>query len=296
MNSRQLQYALMLSQTGSFSQVAEKLNITQPALSKQILALEKELNVKLFDRSTTPLTLTPAGEFFIRKAQELLYKEDQLLRSMEDFQSGEAGQLVIGITPFRSSYLIAEVMKKVRDKFPKTQIRLREIGSNILRKEIAEGKYDFAVVNLPVNDALLEVQPLEADKLVVAVPEQMTVLLGEKAATNALTFGDCKDLPFVVVGKTQEMRRLFDSLCASEDIDPEIAAEVVGLNTAWAASFAGVGATLLPKQFIKEQESRVGLRIYEIKNAVYTRQPAVVTRRGQYLSPAAKYAMELLTK
>lgn len=296
MNSRQLQYAIALADVRSFSQVAEKLNITQPALSKQILALEKELNVKLFDRSTTPLTVTPAGEFFIRKAQELLYKEDQLLRSMEDFQSGEAGQLVIGITPFRSSYMIAEVMKKVRDKFPKTQIRLREIGSNILRKEIAEGKYDFAVVNLPVNDALLEVQPLEADKLVVAVPEQMTSLLGNKAATSALTFGDCKNLPFVVVGKTQEMRRLFDSLCASEDIDPEIAAEVVGLNTAWAASFAGVGATLLPKQFVKKQAVGIGLRFYDIKNAIYTRQPAVVTRRGQYLSPAAKYAMELLTK
>lgn len=296
MNSRQLQYAIALADIRSFSQVAEKLNITQPALSKQILALEKELNVRLFDRSTTPLTVTPAGEFFIRRAKDLLYKEDQLLKSIQDFQSGDAGQLVIGITPFRSSYMIAEVMKKVRDKFPKTQIRLREIGSSVLRKEIAEGKYDLAVVNLPVNDALLEVQPLEADKLVVAVPENMVPLLGEKASANALSFGDCKDLPFVVVGKTQEMRRLFDSLCASEDIDPEIAAEVVGLNTAWAACFAGVGATLLPKQFIKEQDTGTGLRIYAIENAVYTRQPAVVTRRGQYLSPAAKYAMELLTK
>lgn len=295
MNSRQLKYAILLSQLKNFSQVAEKLNITQPALSKQILALEKELNVKLFDRSTNPLTLTPAGEFFVRKAQDLLYKEDQLLRSMEDFQSGEAGQLVIGITPFRSSYLIADVMKKVRDRFPKIQIRLREIGSSILRKEVAEGKYDFAVVNLPVNDALLEVLPLEPDKLVLAVPDNLVHLLGKNSENREIDFQSCKDLPFVVVGNAQEMRRLFESMCVSEGIEPEIAAEVVGLNTAWAIARAGVGATLLPKQFVRN-EAAAHVQIFDIRDAAYTRQPAVVTRRGQYLSPAAKFAISLLQK
>lgn len=294
MNSRQLQYALRLSQVGSFSQVAEELNITQPALSKQILALEKELGVKLFDRSATPLTLTPAGEAFIRRAEELLYKEDQLVRSMTEFQVGQAGTLTIGITPFRSSYMIAEVMEKVRRKFPKTQIRLREIGSSILRKEVAEGKYDFAIVNLPVNDALLDVHPLEPDKLVLAVPESLVHLLKEQ--DSAVSFKDCKDLPFVVVGVTQEMRRLFDSLCVSEDISPEIAAEVVGLTTAWDVSQAGVGATILPGQFVAQRAASSLMHIFDLKDAVYTRQPAVVTRRGQYLSPAAQYAISLLTE
>lgn len=294
MNSRQLQYAIALAEDRSFSQVAEKLNITQPALSKQILALEKELGVKLFDRSTAPLSVTPAGDSFIRRAQDLLYKEDQLKRSMEQFQSGDAGQLVIGITPFRSSYMIAEVMRKVRDKFPRIQIKLREIGSSILRKEVAEGKYDFAIVNLPVNDALLDIRSLEPDKLVVAVPESMVDSLKEKEKEKALSFKECKDLPFVVVGTTQEMRRLFDSLCVSADISPEIAAEVVGLTTAWAVARAGVGATILPKQFVSRENSCGNMRIFDLKDAVYTRQPVVVTRRGQYLSPAAQYAIKLL--
>ena len=66
MNSRQLQYAIALSEIRNFSQVAEKLNISQPALSKQILSLENELGVKLFDRATTPLLVTPAGQQFIQ--------------------------------------------------------------------------------------------------------------------------------------------------------------------------------------------------------------------------------------
>ena len=80
MNSRQMQYAVLLAETGSFSQLAENLQITQPALSKQILALEKELGVQLFDRSTTPLTVTPAGAHFVAQAKDLLYQEKQLER------------------------------------------------------------------------------------------------------------------------------------------------------------------------------------------------------------------------
>ena len=87
MNRKQLQYVIELSEDLNFSVVAEKLGITQPALSKQILSLEKELDVKLFDRSSIPLTLTPAGERFVADAKELIFREEQLKRSMEDFKN-----------------------------------------------------------------------------------------------------------------------------------------------------------------------------------------------------------------
>ena len=135
MNTRQIQYAVELSKTLNMSQVAERLGISQPALSKQILNLESELGVKLFDRATVPMTLTAAGEHFIREARELLYKKDQLQRSMARFQSGEAGQLVIGITPFRCAYLIPEVVRQVRQRYPGIQVKLHEAGSDQLRKE-----------------------------------------------------------------------------------------------------------------------------------------------------------------
>ena len=126
MNAKQLQYAIQLSKVLNFSQVAEQLNITQPALSKQILNLENELGVKLFDRGNTPMTLTPAGYHFIQEAQELLYKEDQLLRAMEQYRSGQAGELVIGTTPFRSSYLLPEIIKDLQAVHPNIRVKLLE--------------------------------------------------------------------------------------------------------------------------------------------------------------------------
>lgn len=294
MNSRQLQYALLLSQVRNFSQVAEMLGISQPALSKQILNLENELGLKLFDRNHVPLTLTPAGEFFMRRARTMLYEEEQLFKSLEQFKSGENGRLDIGVTPFRSVYLMPRIVKQVKERFPGVHVVLHEANSSQLRAAAAEGKYDFAVVNLPVDESVLEVTALEKDTLVLAVPDSLTHLLPH-AQLQAIEFGDCKALPFVVVGQTQEMRQLFDKLCAGTNFEPKIAAEVVGITTAWAMACAGVGATLLPLQFVRENDFAHGLTLLEINNITYSRQPVIVTKRGQYLSPYAQYAMTLLS-
>lgn len=292
-NPRQMQYAILLSQVRNFSQAAEKLDISQPALSKQILNLENELGIRLFDRNSVPLTLTPAGEYFVREAEGLLYKQDQLLRSMEQFRSGEVGQLVIGITPFRSSYLIPKVVKKVRERFPGIQIRLHEAGSEVLRKEAAEGKFDIAVVNLPVDDSVLDVRELEPDKLVLAVPQELRHLIPE-VEDELIDLSACRELPFAVVGQNQEMRRLFDRLCAAAGFVPNIAVEVVGLTTAWSIARSGTAATILPWQFVEQDPMDQKITVIGIRDALYTRRPAVVTRRGQYVSAPAAYAIELL--
>ena len=116
MNTRQIQYAIALSELGNFSKVAQQLDISQPALSKQIIHLEKELGIRIFNRDTTPLTLTPAGEFFLREARKLLHKEEQLLRTMARFRTGERGRLAIGISPFRSMYLLPPKKKKKKER------------------------------------------------------------------------------------------------------------------------------------------------------------------------------------
>jgi len=294
MNSRQLQYALLLAQVRNFSQVADKLGITQPALSKQIISLENELGIKLFDRNHVPLTLTPAGSYFVEKVQKMLYEEEQLIKSMEQFKSGENGRLDIGITPFRSIYLMPPIVRKIKERYPGVEVVLHEASSSQLRKDIAEGKYDFAVINLPVDDSLLDYTLLETDTLVLAVPEHLLELLPAPQG-DTIDFAVCQGLPFVVVGQTQEMRQLFDKLCNRAGFVPNISAEVVGITTAWAMASAGVGATLLPLQFVRGDAFRQGLALFEIRDIGYSRQPAVVTRRGQYISPYAGFAISLLT-
>ncbi len=298
MNRKQLQYVIELSEDLNFSVVAEKLGITQPALSKQILSLEKELDVKLFDRNNNPMTLTAAGEHFVSEAKKLIYREDQLIRSMEDYKSGKLGKLEIGISPFRSLYLMPDIVKKVKDEFPGVTVVLHEESSDQLRKNAVEGKYDFAVVNLPVDESVLDVKLIEADTLVLAVPEKLSknFPVYTENSISEIDFKDCRDLPFIVVSHSQEMRQLFDKMCAEAEFTPDVATEVVGVSTAWSMARAGVGATLLPLQFVKNFDFDESIALYKLKNCQQSRQPAIVIRRGQYLSEYAKYAIDLLSE
>lgn len=296
MNANQLEYAVRLAQVRNFSQLAEDLHISQPALSRHIQGLEREIGVKLFDRTTSPLTLTPAGAYFIEEAKALLYKEDQLLRTMDRFKSGEAGRLTIGVSPFRCMYLMPDVVKTVRKQFPGVQVVLCEAPSAQLRKETAEGKYDFSILNLPVDESVLDVIPLDAEMLVLAVPNTLAASLPStyNGQYHEVDFADCKDLPFITVGETQEMRNWFDKICAEADTHPPIITQAVSLTTAWALAFAGIGATLLPLPFIKRENFEGRLSLFTLKGKDYTRQPAVVMRHGQYRSEYARYAIEYL--
>ncbi len=295
MNSRQLQYAIMLAQTRNFSQAAEKLNISQPAFSKQIISLENELGVKLFDRGVTPPALTPAGEFFIEKSRKLLFEEDVLLKTLEKYKSGERGKLVIGAVPFRSLYMMPELIKKVKDKFPQLQINLIEYGLSVLKQGLLDGEYDFAIMNLPVNEPEFETIALSPDTLVLAVPEKFVDLVESNKDGLIKDLSAAGNLPFVTVGKEQEMRKLFDALCVQSGVCPDIYATVTGVATAWDVVKSGVAATIIPKQFVEARGDYAGVKLFEIENIPYTRQSAIVTRRGQFISKYAEYAIKQLT-
>ena len=291
-----MQYAILLSQHLNFSHVATMLNISQPALSKHILKLEDELGVKLFDRSNSTLSLTPAGEHFIKEAKELLYKEEQLVSAMQQYKSGQAGKITIGISPSKSIYLISDMIKSIRKQYPDITIKLYEAGIDTLRKEAAEGRFDFAITNLPVDDTLLDVIPLENDNIVLALPKEFEYTLDGIDTSDGIDFVHCKNIPFTVLGQTQEMRLLFDKLCVKANINPVIAIEAINMTTAWAFAKDGVAATILPMQFVKNIKQSDNLLYINIKDINYTRQPVIVTKKGQFLSDAAKNAIKELTK
>ena len=293
MNSRQLHYAVLLSQHRSFSQVAGILNITQPALSKQILTLEEELGVKLFDRSSTPLSLTPAGEHFVREAKDILYREEQLKRSMEDFHSDYRSRLTVGISPLRSLYYIPRIICRLKEEFPGLQIVLKEANSTRLKQGVRDGSFDFAIMHLPVDELQMDTVPLKPEPLVLAVPNKLLALM-EGSLDGPVSLSQCQRLPFVTVSPQQELRQLFDRLCIHAGVHPKISVEVVSVATAWAMARSGLGATLLPLGFMEDSHYREGITIFPLQHTATTRQPAVVTRKGQFLSRFARRAIELL--
>ncbi len=300
MNSRQLQYVVTLSEILNISQAAEKLNISQPALSKQILALEKEIGVTLFDRSTFPIKLTAAGESFVLDAREILFKEQKLKSSMNGFKTGKKGRLVIGISPFRAFYFLSDIIKKLQTEFEGLQIVLNETNSIQLHQDAADGKVDFAIINLPVDEALLKIIPLEHEPVLLAIPREFAVKFSNRLPNKnekypVIDISECKDIPFITLSKNQELKQLFDKLCMVAQVSPVITTEVVSVTTAWSLAKAGVGATLLPIKFAENDYDKEKMILFQFKNSVSIRQPVIVYRKGLYLSDYAKRAIELIS-
>ena len=294
MNSKQMQDAVALGRVCNFSQAAQEFDMSQPVFSKQIIALENELGVKLFDRSTTPLSLTAAGEYFVQKAKKLLFEQENMLKTMEKYKSGDVGKLTIGVAPFRSLYVMPDIVAAVKERFPQVHITLCELGLSYLQKGLREGLYDFAIMNLPVDETEFDVIPLEADSVVLAVPQQLVHLIDCNESAEKVSMEDCKKLPFVTVGRNQEMRKLFDNLCAKANVEPEIFVEVTGITTAREMVKKGLAAAVLPKQFLKSESENSDIKMFEIEHSEYVRQPAVVVVKNQYVSDYAKFAIELL--
>ena len=173
---------------------------------------------------------------------------------------------------------------------------LHEPSSDEIRKEAAEGKYDFAIVNLPVDESVLDVIPMKKEKMVLAIPATMLDRLPSmpEGELPQIDLKDCAQIPFVAAKQSQEMRQHFDKLFARAGIHPNIAIEVTGLTSAWALANAGLGAALLPLQFVSHEDTKA-VRLFLVNDSVSFRQPVIVTRRGWPLTDFAKYAIELLS-
>lgn len=297
MNLKQLKYVVQLADVKSFSQLADLLKMSQPALSKHIKSVEEQMGVKLFNRDASPLTLTPAGEYFVKEARELVYQEEQLFHSMEKFRADVFGTLTIGISPFRSMCLIPKVLKRVKDKYPEVKVLLYEASSDILRKDALDGKFDFAILNMPVDETAFDITPIAPDVMVLAVPNSMVSKLNFSGnITNGTieNFIACKDLPFVTLSKSQELRILLDKLCMLSDFHPIISTETNGgVATARALMYDGLGATILPLRFLEGEYAQKDVTLFKIKNCL-TRHPVIVTKKGQYIPQYAQYAIDLL--
>ena len=150
MNLVQFEYLKALVQHGSFSLAAEKLHITQPALSLQIAKLEDELEFRLLDRRKRPLQLTPEGETFFEKAVEVLKLVRELKQVSFEMGSEVKGYLKVGIIPTLAPYLVSLFTENLNTNFPNLQLEITEQKTEEIIRQIKMGTLDCGILSTPV--------------------------------------------------------------------------------------------------------------------------------------------------
>jgi len=154
MNIHQLEYALLLSKTGSFSAAAKRAKITQSAISQQITKLEQEIGFILFDRQSKPVKQTPNGARFLEKAQSVLLEVHQLRDFAMQIENEVKGSLTIGIIPTLSPYLTPLFINTLSKKYPDIKLTIKELVTNDIIQGIMERELNGGIISTPITTKL----------------------------------------------------------------------------------------------------------------------------------------------
>ncbi len=147
MELKRLRHVVALADEKNFARAADRVHLSQSALSRSIQAAEVEAGVQLFDRGTTEVTATPAGVFFIERARKLLFDSRCLQRDIELYRSKQVGDLAIGVGPFPAATLLPLLMPELRQDYAGVSLRVEVNNWEYLAQHLRNEELDFFVAD-----------------------------------------------------------------------------------------------------------------------------------------------------
>src|SRR5512147_259515 len=243
MELRHLKYFVAVAEELHFGRAAERLNIAQPPLSQQIMNLEEELGVKLFDRKKRGIQMTDAGEYFFKEAQQVLAHVEQAVVTTRRVYRGESGRLVVGFVGSVVYTFLPAGLRSFRVQFPDVELVLHELNTAEQIKALHAKRIDVGFLYMGSPDRAL------ASKLLVQAP--LMAVLPKKhplAGRASIHFKELAQEPFIANTRSTEpiVRDAFISLCHSAGFSPKITQEAGQVQTVLGLVATGLGVCLLP--------------------------------------------------
>ena len=252
---KQLKYFLAVAEEKSFSRAAERLHISQPPLSQQIMKLEAELGVKLFARTTRSFELTVAGRALMNEAAELLAKMRMTIDTVRQIDRGEVGRLRVGIVGSAMWGPIPSLLEQFQSQFPRVTWTLHEFGPTVQYDALRARQIDVGFWREPKLDE----GDLKNDNLrqELCFRENVCVAVNEHhplAKREAIELTDIADEPMLTLALDKSaFPRYLIQCCVNAGFQPTIFQEASEPQTLLAMVGAGLGVTLMP-----ETTSRIG--------------------------------------
>lgn len=167
MSDRRLQVFRTVAQVLSFTKAAERLNMTQPAVTFQVRQLEEDFNTRLFDRGHNKIQLTKAGEIVDGYAERIFELYDEMKGSVQRLTGDSAGSITIGASTTIAEYMLPALLGTFKESFPEVKIRLHVANTSGVVAMVENNVIDLGVVEGHVNNKLLLVESCQVDRLVV---------------------------------------------------------------------------------------------------------------------------------
>lgn len=280
MNLRDLRYLVALADHKHFGRAAAACFVSQPTLSTQIKKLEDELGVALVERAPRHVMLTPAGRDAAERARVVIAEVEQMKEAARRTQNPEAGTVRLGIFPTLGPYLLPHVVPRIRQRFPQLELLLVEEKTDVILRQLREGKLDAGVLALPLHDDQLHTEFLFEEPFLLAVPESHPL-----AARDTLTMRDLSQESLLLLEDGHCMREQSLDVCHLAGASEKTGFRATSLETLRQMVAANVGITLLPMLAVQPPvaPSR-DIRLVPFRDPPPTRRIAMVWRRSSAMS------------
>ena len=289
MELKQLRYFVGVSDAGSLLRASSRLHIAQPALGQQISSLEHELGVRLFDRSTRGMSLTPEGRIFLEHAKVVLTDADRAKEAVRHSAAEPHGQVVLGLPTTVALAATVPIVQACRERYPRIQLQVIEAYSGFLREWLQMGRLDLALLfgDEPDPDLLKRVL-LEERLALVAAP-------GKSTLAKNIRLRQMTSMELVLPGKEHGLRRIIDAVCQRQGIRLNVVAEIDSLTSVKKAVATGIGHTILSQSSVIEEVQAGQLQAAAISDAAMKRRVVCATSITRPTTQASAAVIGLTT-
>ncbi|MEM1241843.1 MAG: LysR family transcriptional regulator [Cyanobacteria bacterium P01_H01_bin.26] len=242
MDFRQIEYFIAVAEELHFGRAADRLQITQPALSKQIASLEKMLGVQLFFRTKRTVELTHAGQTFWQQASLLLHQKQTAIQLTRRTGCGDIGHLSIGFTETATQTVLPMLLRNFLQRYPQVKIDMLELATEAQVTALNQDTIDLAFLHPPIDQRGLRVHPILEESFVAVLPPQHPLGRYETLPLEAFAHEP------LLIHPRQEGPALYNGflqVCQTAGFQPQIVKESISLQTRLCLVAAGMGITFV---------------------------------------------------
>jgi DNA-binding transcriptional LysR family regulator len=282
LNLRDIRAFVAVAQTGNFTRAAARLHLSQPALTVQIRRLEETVGVRLFDRNSRNVALTPAGRELLPVLQKSLHDMEHVLIDARALGEGSSGMVRIACLPTFAASVLPDLILDLKKDVPHAGFYIRDVVASMVNTLVRNEDVDIGLTGGDLSDAAFEILHSGVDRLVVVCPKEHPL-----ARRRRVKLKDLVSVPLVLTAQGTSVRAVVDAALASSSYTPEITCEPTYMMTAVAMVRGGLGVTILPGT-AREVLAEPGLVARPIDDAAFVRPIALIKKRGRTLPPVTE--------
>ena len=283
-----IQAFVAIAELGGFSKAAEYLHVTQTALTRRIQKLEAYLDLRLLDRTTRYVELTPVGREFLPQAKSIVGEVTRAVERLKDMSSYGSGNFTLACVPTVACYKLPEAIKRYSLDHPRNRIRIIDASGFEVRDAVLHGQAELGVGLTTERHPELEEIKLFEEPFMFFCPDDHP-LSGE----SHIAWTSLHEAHLIAISTMSANRVLLDYQLAKHNIKLSGTYEVRHLSTAIGLVAAGVGVAILPASTL-QAGARPGISRVPLTGPTIKRKIVVIRRRNATLSPAASAFFDLL--